>query len=53
MPSGMELKDYGRLRKDGELKIRVHSENEKKSRFVFMFDKVLLMCKTTRVCIFK
>ena len=49
MPDGMELKDYGRLQKDGELRIRGHDDNRLKSRYVFVFDKVMLMCKTTRV----
>uniref|UniRef100_T1IVA4 Protein vav n=1 Tax=Strigamia maritima TaxID=126957 RepID=T1IVA4_STRMM len=49
MPKDLELKDYGRLLKDGELKIRSHSENNKlKNRYVFVFDKVMLMCKSTR-----
>lgn len=50
MPDGLELKDYGRLQKDGELKIRSHDgDNRIKSRYVFIFDKVMLMCKSTRV----
>jgi hypothetical protein len=49
MPDEMELKDYGRLQKDGELRIRGHDDNRLKSRYVFVFDKVMLMCKTTRV----
>lgn len=49
MPTDMELKDYGRLQKDGELRIRSHDDNRLKSRYVFVFDKVMLMCKTTRV----
>jgi hypothetical protein len=27
MPAGMTLKDYGRLRKDGELKVQSHDAN--------------------------
>lgn len=49
MPDGMELKDYGRLQKDGELRIRGHDDTRLKSRYVFIFDKVMLMCKPTRV----
>ena len=30
------LKDYGRLLKDGELKVRAHSDNRTKTRFVVM-----------------
>lgn len=48
MPEDLELKDYGRLLKDGELKIRSHDDNRLKNRYVFIFEKVMLMCKTTR-----
>ena len=67
MPQGVELKDYGRLRKDSELKVQSHGQGEPsggggggvvgsvvggsgktKVRYVFVFDKVLLMCKATR-----
>lgn len=49
MPNGVELRDYGRLRKDAELKIQSHADQGKvKARYVFVFDKVLLMCKPTR-----
>ena len=45
----MELKDYGRLRKDSELKIQSHDNPSKtKVRYVFVFDKMLLICKQTR-----
>ena len=45
----MELKDYGRLRKDSELKIQSHDNTSKtKVRYVFVFDKMLLICKSTR-----
>ncbi|GFU06550.1 protein vav [Nephila pilipes] len=49
MPEDLELKDYGRLLKDGELKIRSHDDNRLKNRYVFIFDKVMLMCKSTRI----
>ena len=54
MPQGTELKDYGRLRRDGELKIHSHETNatgagkNAKSRYLFVFDKVLLVCKSIR-----
>eukprot|EP00096_Caligus_rogercresseyi_P015951 TRINITY_DN845_c0_g1_i12.p1 TRINITY_DN845_c0_g1~~TRINITY_DN845_c0_g1_i12.p1 ORF type:complete len:887 (+),score=303.30 TRINITY_DN845_c0_g1_i12:1138-3798(+) len=50
MPEGYELKDYGRLRKDGELKVHSHDSHASKTklRFVFVFDKVVLMCKPAR-----
>jgi len=45
----MELRDYGRLRKDSELKIQSHDNASKtKVRYVFVFDKMLLICKSTR-----
>ena len=50
----LELKDYGRLRKDGELKILNHdhsagsSSAKTKVRYVFIFDQVMLMCKAAR-----
>ena len=50
----LELKDYGRLRKDGELKILNHdhsagsSSAKTKMRYVFIFDQVMLMCKAAR-----
>jgi guanine nucleotide exchange factor VAV len=71
MPNGVELKDYGRLRKDCELKVQCHGDGgaavaggvssngtvgggggggsgKTKIRYVFVFDKVMLMCKATR-----
>jgi len=45
MPPGHELCDYGRLRKDSELKIQAHDTANKKTRYVFVFDKMLLVCK--------
>jgi len=49
MPPGIELKDYGRLRKDSELKIQSHEGTSKnKVRYVFVFDKMILICKATR-----
>ena len=42
MPAGIELKDYGRLRKDGEIKIQSHDANnaKTKARYIFIFDRV-------------
>ncbi len=53
MPPDVELKDYGRLRKDSELKVQSHDvssadRGKLKVRYVFVFDKVLLMCKAAR-----
>ncbi|XP_037081776.1 protein vav-like isoform X2 [Pollicipes pollicipes] len=41
-------KDCGRLLKDGEIKVKCHPENKIKLRYVFIFDEILLMCKSTR-----
>ncbi|XP_064616127.1 guanine nucleotide exchange factor VAV2-like isoform X2 [Liolophura sinensis] len=46
MPPNTFLKDYGRLQKDGELRVRSHPDNRLKSRYIFLFDKVMLMCKS-------
>lgn len=48
MPEGTELKDYGRLLKDGELRIKAHNDQKVKVRYVFIFDQVMLMCKSVR-----
>ena len=57
MPTGIELKDYGRMRKDGELKVANHDtaatpgklfKNPEKLRYVFVFDKMLLTCKPAK-----
>lgn len=49
MPGGTDLTHYGRLRKDGELKIQRHGTNDKiKIRYVFLFDKIIMFCKATR-----
>ncbi|RWS24881.1 protein vav-like protein [Leptotrombidium deliense] len=47
LPENTELKDYGRLLKDGEVKIR-SQDNKLKNRYIFIFDKVMLMCKSIR-----
>ncbi len=50
LPAGVELQDYGRLRKDAELKVQSHAEQtgKVKTRYVFVFDKVMLLCKPAR-----
>nr|CAD7457409.1 unnamed protein product [Timema tahoe] len=49
MPENTELKDYGRLLKDGELKIKAHDDQKIKTRYIFVFDQVIIMCKSLRV----
>ncbi|KAB7495039.1 Protein vav [Armadillidium nasatum] len=39
-----DLKEFGRLKLDGEIKIECHPDKNK-TRFVFIFDKVMIMCK--------
>lgn len=48
MPENTELKDYGRLVNDGELKMKLDDEKSLKSRYIFVFDKVVLICKSLR-----
>ncbi|XP_055898519.1 guanine nucleotide exchange factor VAV3-like isoform X3 [Biomphalaria glabrata] len=55
MPPNTTLKDYGRFQKDGELKVLSHSDTRQRNRLdasghtekrhIFLFDKVMLMCK--------
>ncbi|GFN82805.1 transposase [Plakobranchus ocellatus] len=45
MPDNTSLKDYGRFQKDGELKVLSHADNKQRNRHIFLFDKVMLMCK--------
>ncbi|XP_078325478.1 guanine nucleotide exchange factor VAV3-like isoform X4 [Crassostrea virginica] len=49
MPQNTTLKDYGRLQKDGELKVKNHTDNKIRIRYIFLFDKVMLMCKAKMV----
>lgn len=48
-PADMSLKDYGRLLHDGEIRMRSHGSNRNNSRHIFIFDRVLLICKPLRV----
>lgn len=34
--------------KDGEIKVRSHDDNKIKTRYVFLFDKVIVMCKAIK-----
>lgn len=45
-----DLVDYGRLIKDGELKMRSHEESGgAKMRYVFLFNLGVIFCKANRV----
>ena len=37
MPENTELKDYGRLLKDGELRIKAHDDHKIKVRYIPLF----------------
>lgn len=42
---GAGLAAYGRLLLDGELKVKAHEDQKLKLRYVFVFDKLMLLCK--------
>ena len=49
MPDNTSLKDYGRLKKDGEVKVQSHelgNGTKHRQRYIFLFDKLILMSKT-------
>ena len=43
-----QLKDFGRLLLDGELKVKAHGDQRVKVRYVFAFEQVILICKAGR-----
>ncbi|EGT57909.1 hypothetical protein CAEBREN_25145 [Caenorhabditis brenneri] len=48
MPTSVKLHDYGRMNKDGDVKIAESTATQSgkaKQRFVFLFDKVIVVCK--------
>lgn len=49
LPRNVQLRDHGRLLKDGEVKVKSHRDQGVKNRYVFVFDRVLLLCKATKV----
>ncbi|XP_058795791.1 protein vav isoform X2 [Phymastichus coffea] len=44
----IQLRDYGRLLKDGELKVKAHGDQRIKARYAFVFEQVVLVCKVGR-----
>lgn len=46
---GAGLAAYGRLLLDGELKVKAHEDQKMRSRYVFVFDKLMLLCKPVKV----
>ncbi|KAF5293253.1 hypothetical protein FQA39_LY13652 [Lamprigera yunnana] len=43
--SEIKLENCGRLIKDAELKIKAHDDQKIRNRYVFIFDKVMILCK--------
>lgn len=43
MPESIELRDYGRLLKDGELRIKAHDDQKIRVRYVVACDSVLYL----------
>ncbi|XP_076675030.1 vav guanine nucleotide exchange factor [Andrena cerasifolii] len=48
MPEDAQLKDFGRLLRDGELKVKAHGDQRVKARYAFVFEQVVLICKASR-----
>ncbi|XP_054008183.1 protein vav isoform X1 [Hylaeus anthracinus] len=48
VPEDVQLKDFGRLLRDGELKVKAHGDQRIKARYAFVFEQVVLICKACR-----
>ncbi|XP_076626399.1 vav guanine nucleotide exchange factor isoform X1 [Colletes latitarsis] len=48
VPVDAQLKDFGRLLRDGELKVKAHGDQRVKARYAFVFEQVILICKACR-----
>ncbi|XP_060812268.1 protein vav isoform X2 [Bombus pascuorum] len=48
VPEDAQLKDFGRLLRDGELKVKAHGDQRVKARYAFIFEQVVLICKAGR-----
>ncbi|KYM80363.1 Protein vav [Atta colombica] len=48
VPEDAQLKDFGRLLRDGELKVKAHGDQRIKARYAFVFEQVVLICKAGR-----
>ncbi|KAL5108424.1 Guanine nucleotide exchange factor VAV2 [Taenia crassiceps] len=46
LPPDKKLSSYGRRHIDGELRVLNHLDSKSKIRYVFLFDKILLLCKS-------
>lgn len=49
LPYAVNLVSYGRLVRDGEVKIKAHSDQRTKNRYVFIFEKAMFICKQLKV----
>ncbi|CAH8476442.1 unnamed protein product [Schistosoma bovis] len=45
LPPDKRLSSYGHLHMDGEVKVLSESESKAKTRYLFLFDKILIVCK--------
>jgi hypothetical protein len=49
LPKNTHLIDYGRLVKDGELRVMMHSDkNRWKQRHAFVFERMIIICKSVK-----
>ncbi|XP_059607370.1 protein vav isoform X2 [Phlebotomus argentipes] len=47
LPYGNDLQQYGRLLLDGDLNIKAHEDQKTKHRYAFIFEKVMILVKTS------
>lgn len=47
LPNGNDLTQYGRLLLDGDLTIKAHEDQKTKHRYAFIFEKLLILVKTS------
>lgn len=47
LPNGNDLTQYGRLLLDGDLNIKAHEDQKTKHRYAFIFEKLLILVKTS------
>ena len=43
------LEQFGKLIKDGEIKIKPHDDGKMRTRYVFIFQKCMILCKPLKV----
>uniref|UniRef100_A0A6B2EJZ5 Putative rho guanine nucleotide exchange factor vav3 n=1 Tax=Phlebotomus kandelakii TaxID=1109342 RepID=A0A6B2EJZ5_9DIPT len=47
LPNGNDLQQYGRLLLDGDLNIKAHEDQKTKHRYAFIFEKIMILVKTS------